>query len=172
VTKLWASRWENECLESCSACHFFGERVALQVARRVVLYVEPHSANALEESLLREYLLVELLGEGVARQVVAGRCRAAWCEISRIVTTERVARQIVWQVTGAFTSGCCSFTFSLSSAFDFSALSPCSFSLSLSPPTVALSLSRFHCRLNGGFGAGFRRNAFGFSAPSPFIYLS
>jgi hypothetical protein len=42
-----------------------------------------------------------------------------------------------------FTSHCCSFTFSLSNAFGFSALSPCSFSLSLSPPTVALSLSRF-----------------------------
>jgi hypothetical protein len=69
VAKIWTSRWLNGCRESCSAGNLFGERVALQVvARGVVLYVELHSANALEESLLREYLLVELLGESVAQQ--------------------------------------------------------------------------------------------------------
>jgi hypothetical protein len=36
---------------------------------------------------------------------------------------------------------------------------------------LALSLSLFHFRLNGGFQAGFRRNTFGFSAPSPFLSL-
>jgi hypothetical protein len=73
----------------------FGEGVALQiVARRVVLYVETPSAHALEESLLREYLLIELLVERVALQVVAGRCRTAECAISRMVTTERAARQV------------------------------------------------------------------------------
>jgi hypothetical protein len=72
VTKLWASRWENNCRESCSAGNLFGERVALQVvARRVVLYVKPHNANALEESLLREYLLVS--GRVVAERVSPGR---------------------------------------------------------------------------------------------------
>jgi hypothetical protein len=95
VAKIWASRCWNDCRESCSAGNLFGERVTLQeVARRVVLYVESHSANALEESLLREYLLVELLGERVARQVDAGRCRTVVCKISRRVTTERVARQV------------------------------------------------------------------------------
>jgi hypothetical protein len=59
VTKLWASLWENDCRESCSGYNLRGEGVALQVVdRRVALYVEPYSANALEESLLREYLLV------------------------------------------------------------------------------------------------------------------
>ncbi len=37
---------------------------------------------------------------------------------------------------------------------------------------LALSLCRFHFRLNGSFGAGVRRNAFGLSAPSPFLCLS
>jgi hypothetical protein len=36
---------------------------------------------------------------------------------------------------------------------------------------LARSLRRFHFRLNGGFESGFRRNAFGFSAP-PFLYFS
>ncbi len=68
MAKLCASRWENDCRESCSAGNLFGEGVALQVvARRVVFYVEPHSAKALEESPLRECFLVELLGEKVAR---------------------------------------------------------------------------------------------------------
>jgi hypothetical protein len=47
--------------------------------------------------------------------------------------------------------------------------SACSLSFSLSLPVVALSISRFHFRLHGGLkAAGFRRNTFGFSAPSPF----
>jgi hypothetical protein len=47
-----------------------------------------------------------------------------------------------------FISDCFSFTFSLPNAF---------VSLSLSSPTVTLSLSLCRFRLNGGFGAGFRR---------------
>jgi hypothetical protein len=143
----------------------------------------------------------------------SGRCRTAECQISGIVTTERVTRQVsclashwgfclrlllfyflaftsdciaalneafdrihsasllpllFFLLVGlfrhrtrflffaftsdccsfafslfAFTSDCCSFAFSLSNAYGFSALSCCSSSLSLSPPTVALSLSRF-----------------------------
>jgi hypothetical protein len=47
--------------------------------------------------------------------------------------------------------------------------SACSLSFSLSLPAVALSISRFHFRLHGSLNAaGFRRNTFGFSAPSPF----
>jgi hypothetical protein len=69
VAKIWAIRWWNDCRESCSAGNLLGERVALQVvARGVVLFVKLHSANALEESLLKEYLLIELLSERVARQ--------------------------------------------------------------------------------------------------------
>jgi hypothetical protein len=145
------------------------EGVALQVgARSVVHYGERPSANALEESLLREYLLVELLDERVNRQFVAGRCRAAEGQISWIVPTERVTWQVSYLASHwgfhlrlllfhflafkcirllctlsllflsvVFTFDCCSFTFSLSNAFGFSALCPCSFSLSLSPPTVA-----------------------------------
>jgi hypothetical protein len=36
---------------------------------------------------------------------------------------------------------------------------------------LALALRRFHVRLIGGFEAGFRRNASGFSTPSSFISL-
>ena len=39
--------------------------------------------------------------------------------------------------------------------------------MSFSLPTVPLYFSRFHFRLNGGFTAAFRWNAYGFSAPSP-----
>jgi hypothetical protein len=57
----------------------------------------------------------------------------------------------------------------------FALLAPysvCSLSFSLSLPAVAISISRFHFRLHGGFkAAGFRRNTFGFSAPSPFPSL-
>jgi hypothetical protein len=63
----------------------------------------------------------------------------------------------------AFTSYCCFFAFSLPNVFVF---------LSLLPPTVALSLSLRRFRLNGGFGEGFRRNAFDVPAPSPFLCLS
>jgi hypothetical protein len=86
------------------------------------------------------------------------RCQTAVCEISRRVTTERVARQVSclashWGVHLRLLL----FTLSLSNAFGFSALSPYSFTMSLSPPTVALSLSRVRFRLNGGFGARVRR---------------
>jgi hypothetical protein len=77
VTKVWASLCENDCWESCSAGNLLGERVALQVhAGRVVPYIEPPSDKSLGKSLLRGYLLVWLLRERVARQVlvvVAGR---------------------------------------------------------------------------------------------------
>jgi hypothetical protein len=60
-------------------------------------------------------------------------------------------------------------TFGFSAPFPFPSLRRPHRSLptvsSLSPPTVALSHSRFHLRLNGGFKAGFRRNPFDFSAP-------
>jgi hypothetical protein len=47
-----------------------------------------------------------------------------------------------------------------------------SLSFSLSLPTIALSISRFHSRLHGGLkAADFRRNTFGFSDPSPFPSL-
>jgi hypothetical protein len=105
VTKLWTSG-ENDGRESCSAGNLLGERVSLQeVAGIVVLYVEPPSAKGVGESLLREYLLIELLGERltrqvvpmrvsaglgerVARQVVARRYRTAECQSSRRVTSE------------------------------------------------------------------------------------
>jgi hypothetical protein len=107
----------------------------------------------------------------------------------------------------AFTYDCYSFTFSLKMHWSLCRIhlrlllfhfldikcmrSPSSFSLSLSPPTATLSLSRFHFRLNrgfkvsteyirlrfyfrlnSGFKAGFRPNSFGFSAPCPFPSLS
>jgi hypothetical protein len=67
VTKLWASLWENDCWESCSAGNWLGERVALQV---VIPYIEPPSDKALGKSLLRGYLLVWSLRERVDQQVV------------------------------------------------------------------------------------------------------
>jgi hypothetical protein len=50
--------------------------------------------------------------------------------------------------------------------------SACSLFFSLSLPAVAVSISLFYFRLYGGLkAAGFRRNTFGFSAPSPFPSL-
>jgi hypothetical protein len=92
----------------------------------------------------------------------------------------------------AFISSCCSFALSLSNhsplcqfhlrlllfhfLFDAFISDCCSlalcFQMSLSPPTIALSLSLCRFRLYGGIGAGFRRNTFGFLAPSPLLYFS
>jgi hypothetical protein len=141
VTKLWTSHWENGCRESCSAYSLRGERIALEVvAGRVVLCVELPSAK------ISGRVTAERVSPGrVARQVVAGRRRTAECQISGIVTTERVARQesclashwgfhlrlllfhflafkcirllctlSLLLLSVAFTSDCCSFTFSLS----------------------------------------------------------
>jgi hypothetical protein len=70
----------------------------------------------------------------------------------------------------SFTSDCCSLPLSSQTVV----LSRYRFQMhsSLSPPTIALSLSLCRFRLYGGIGAGVRRNAFGFLAPSPLLYFS
>jgi hypothetical protein len=143
-----------------------GERAAMVIPEFVLRILNLH----LEESLLREYLLVELLDERVNRQFVAGRCRAAEGQISWIVPTERVT----WQVS--YLASHWGFHLRLL-LFHFLAFKCirllCTLSL-LFLSTVALSHSRFQFLLNllnGGFGAGVRRNAFSFSAPSPMLCL-
>jgi hypothetical protein len=66
VTKLWASRCENDCWGSCYVGNLLLERVARQVvAGSVAPYALPPSVKALFE-LLGESPLVELLGKLVA----------------------------------------------------------------------------------------------------------
>jgi hypothetical protein len=64
VKKLWASRWEGHCRESCLVSKWLGERVARQVfaARAAFYYVERSSDKALGQSLGGS-LLGELLGK-------------------------------------------------------------------------------------------------------------
>jgi hypothetical protein len=85
--KIWASRWERHCLESCSASYLvresFGKLLGEPLEAIVAHHVKPSSSKVMGESL-KEALTVsdKNLGEGVAeRDTTGGDTRQVSCSV-------------------------------------------------------------------------------------------